>query len=468
MIIMIIKEIVCDMHYDERKTKFCKEQTCWERLCPYCAEDRHSGHNVVNFSSLLNEIRLSKDKFITENEKTLMKYKKLFIDLERFHKKFMEKDAKLIAKEKKLRVSLEEKLKSLRNTILTQRERTRKKIDSVMEDINASKVLLTQNVLEIERIIDKVLTDGQNTDIREFFNKCQKPALADPNKYHEMVDSAAKELEILQHIDQSISFKEFPLMSTTRRASPKPVEETSPNVELGDSRNQIKEANRSTSQRAQGNILRQTKSLISKLTSLGLKKTSKIIKSNVEEELINTRSNLDKLTIQVNKKKTKLDKLKTSLANTKNQIALLENRKEQLLKTNDSLKSSIEKQNKLFADAAKSIVLSPLRHKSRGHRRMLDLNKTTVLDNSVNELVKEDSTKITLLLKKLLKKHSHSFTVKEESLTAEEVIHLLDSLWPKPSRADSKPRSSQDNTKKESQAVRALELKVETLQNELR
>lgn len=463
------------MHNGERKTRFCKEPTCWERLCPNCAEDRHSGHNVVSYLSLLSEMRTAKEKYITENGRLLMEYKKLLIDLEHFHKKFVEKDGKLVAKEKKLRVSLEEKLKSLRNTILTQRERTKKKIDSVMEDISASKVILTQNVLELERMMDKILSDGQNTDIREFFQKCQKPPLVDPEKYREMVDLAAKELDTLNKIDQSISFRELPLMGYTRRGSPRP-EEASPSKKVAPAKEKKQESaeHRSISQGAQGSILRQTKSLVSKLTALGLKKNSKASKNNVEGELVSMRSGLEKLTYQVNQKKGMLDMLNASIATTREHIATLEGKRDQLLKTNNAIKLSIEKQNKLFANAVNMIVVPSSRGRNVGSRKRQDLNRTAVLDSSGNDLGREetkDLAKITLLLKQLLKKHSHGFTAREESLTAEEIIGLLDSMWPKPARAESKPRISQDSAKKDTQVMRekrALEMRLEALQSELR
>ena len=68
----------CNFHPNERRRKFCKDSGCYERLCPICVKERHTGHSVVDYKIILEEMKAERDKnninkgkFITEFKKTI-------------------------------------------------------------------------------------------------------------------------------------------------------------------------------------------------------------------------------------------------------------------------------------------------------------------------------------------------------------------------------------------------------------
>ena len=132
---MIGSDITCDMHGNEKKTKFCKETNCWERLCPFCVKERHNGHNVVDLKILMSEIRTRKEKNNIDKNKILVEYKKLMIDLDHLQKKFAEKEIKLIDNEKKMKANFAIEWQTFKESMVTQRQKIKNKNNADLDTI---------------------------------------------------------------------------------------------------------------------------------------------------------------------------------------------------------------------------------------------------------------------------------------------------------------------------------------------
>ena len=358
-------EGVCDMHSGERKTKFCREQGCWERLCERCVKERHLGHNVVDFAVLMGEVRAKEEEDIASKNKALFDLKQLLIDLDHLKKKFIEREEKLKMTEKKIQAKLEMQLKTINNKISTQNEKVQSKINIAIDYIKESKAYITQSLFN---------TTAIPSNIKEFLTRDTKENSLRVKKCAEAVREAKKAFKAFQEIEQTRS------SSISRNKTP----EISPKV------NKLNKTFSHSSSKAS--------ILITNLMNLEFENVDKEEIQEVTERMRNT---IEKLKVQITQKRTMLATLDTSIVSRSKYLETLKQKQGQLIKTNDSLKDNIMKQNK--------VLLTP-----NAGMAMIEVND--------KQLYKEEVERITLSLKELTNKYFTS----QEDLDIDTVIKQMD------------------------------------------
>eukprot|EP00826_Nyctotherus_ovalis_P009943 TRINITY_DN12635_c0_g1_i2.p1 TRINITY_DN12635_c0_g1~~TRINITY_DN12635_c0_g1_i2.p1 ORF type:complete len:297 (-),score=24.39 TRINITY_DN12635_c0_g1_i2:15-851(-) len=200
---------LCEIHPGERKKKFCKEPNCLERLCSYCVQERHSSHEVIEFSDFLADIKGEKEKSTLNKGKVLSEYKQLLNSLEHLQRQLVDINSKVRVKEKKLRFSIESRLKILSDEIASQQGKAQKVLEIAIEDISAAKNDLAKSIDIITKKAEHIMLKGDTCDIKQFFGMIAKNLLIEQEKLRGLAKESCKEFGILQEIEQKISIDNY-------------------------------------------------------------------------------------------------------------------------------------------------------------------------------------------------------------------------------------------------------------------
>jgi hypothetical protein len=204
------------LHPNERKLKFCKDTNCWEKLCDFCAKERHADHNVIDLSELLVQVKTEKEKKTQITSKLLSKYKKLLNDFESTQRKFFDLTLKVEDNKKKLKLNLEQQLTSFFNEIDTQQNTTKHRLNEILEDVNVAKLQLTKDLEKANKLAEQILISGDINGTQEFFEITFKQ----PANLKNMAYNTQFEFKSFQEIEQDLSRRLssllIPLPSTPR------------------------------------------------------------------------------------------------------------------------------------------------------------------------------------------------------------------------------------------------------------
>lgn len=477
---------MCDLHTAERRRRFCKEPGCWERLCTVCARERHAGHNVADYFAVLAEVRVGREKNALAKMKLLAEVKKTLQQLEYIQKNMKDKVARARAKQKRHRMQVELQLKSFGQAMSSQQDKVQEMLDVATEDIKTKKSELIKNIEEADRIAEQAILKGDGYEIKEFFDKCGKIYSMNTAVLDEIIESVQKEVDEFQELERNLFSNE--VSNGQAMFSPRGVTSSQLNNE------EVKKAFVSASQNKAKKVQARTRnndtiaSMILRLTNLGSVKSRSPSRDKAEDRHENLKRSLNKILLQIKEKTVTLEKLE-GLINSKNEsLAILENKKEQLIRTNSTLKEQLESQNRAFEYSAKTLnpsrtlkqltICSPVSShpvlESAKSALQLKRTSTEVPALELSLAQGEGVRKITQDLRNLLRKYSSSTRSLSSKVTAEIAIKEIDSYWSKlNSRGRSKPAKSPRGVSKEPSKIdftkekKVLEQKVESAQTEL-
>jgi len=344
----------CDMHHNEKKKKFCKETTCWERLCNICAQERHNGHNIVDYSTILAEVKAERERSAMNKGRTLVELKKALANLDRMQKSVKDGRIKMKEKERKLRIQIESQMKNLAEIIALQQGKAQRILDGAIEEVNAKKSELGRIMSSIERIVEQIIINGDGYNIHKFFEMCSNDCSI---KLEELMSGVEKEFNLFQELEKKLSIND--ISSIARSSSPKLS--STPCFGRLNSKNKTNPLEKSppaqfrSPNKKNGDL---TSKLV-KLTSLGPLRSPSLERSATELRLESLKKSIQQATSQMQEKKSALKRLDTLMISKSKDIEILEQKRGNLLKANDSLREHLEMQNRIFENSTRTLGLSP-------------------------------------------------------------------------------------------------------------
>jgi len=351
---MYRKEHECDLHANAKKIKFCKEPNCWERLCPYCAAERHVGHNIIEFSEILKIIKNEKEKLTLQKSLILSEYKEFLLDLEKYSKNIHEKYGKLRIEEKKIQIKMDNEIKKASENILLKKDIILSKIKRANEEINSERSCIMKSIGNLGNSVEKISLNGDAFDVKQFFEYSLKEKFTDPSEYKKMLNEIKEDFEHFIGLNYSFNENEKYINSpeiSKNMASPIKLIEIKKSPEISENYQTVP----SPSPKSQPRNFSPTNLLFHRKnkTFISLQKSS-LSPSNVsvEEIMEKQRWDLEKLNLQIGEKKSALQLLCKMIESKGEQLNMLETalekKKEQLSKIHSDLNESIQKCNLLF------------------------------------------------------------------------------------------------------------------------
>ena len=387
------------------------------------------------------------------------------IDLDHLQKKFTEKEIKLIDKEKKMKANFEIEFKTFKESLVTQRQKIKNKINAALDTIKNGKDETIESISETNKIVDKILYTANNYDIKEFFTKYLKESSVNPKKYSDMINEIKRELTIFQNIGKHESSRRVLPTATEGSRTKIHSPEKSPSGNDSTKRSRFNRSNLSAG--------RNGRSTTSNLNNIGFEKSNLSEKYKLEEVIGHLRGSLEKINMQIKEKKTIIGMLNTTIEAKNMNIESLENKQNQLVKANTSLADHIAKQNRILADSA-MMFKNPSTMFQTNRNGTNKFNKTDRIEILHNE-VQEENKDIELALINLLKKNN--ILIKDDKPTAYELIQKIDlhlrnfTKKEVKSKSENKNHETQEIAKKNAQISKLnkeLEAKIESLQTELK
>eukprot|EP00826_Nyctotherus_ovalis_P003561 TRINITY_DN10728_c0_g11_i1.p2 TRINITY_DN10728_c0_g11~~TRINITY_DN10728_c0_g11_i1.p2 ORF type:complete len:420 (-),score=107.51 TRINITY_DN10728_c0_g11_i1:2254-3513(-) len=340
----------CDMHQNEKKKKFCRETSCWERLCPLCVQERHNGHNVVDFSTILAEVKAEKDKNTMSKGRALTELKKALGYLDRIQKNVKDERTKVKDRERKLRIQVESQMKALGEAISLQQEKAQRTLDGAVEELSAKKSELARVMTAIDKLVEQIMINGDGYNIHKFFDLCNTDY---STGMEEMIDEVEREYGHLQDLERRIASCD--LGSLLRTDSPRP----SPTPRFGKTEGRNRPGALQTAEHLRSPNIDNGVSKLVKLAHFGTLRRVSPQKTEVESRLESLKKSLQQVTLQVKEKKAILQDLETKISAKNKDIDILESKRDKLLKANSSLKEHLETQNRVFENSTKALCVSP-------------------------------------------------------------------------------------------------------------
>ena len=180
----------CDRHSTITKDKFCRESTCNKLICTECAV-QHKDHKIIDYTELLAQIRLAKDKQMIARISGISARKTLLQELEKMLQKLAERQKALQEEAKSTEKEMPKILKAIGNRVITQKEQIAERIHEVSKIINNNREelidelekLTTQSDLNfnepldelaIRELLNKYKSDDDVNNLNEFKNKMQE------------------------------------------------------------------------------------------------------------------------------------------------------------------------------------------------------------------------------------------------------------------------------------------------------
>lgn len=342
----------CDMHQNEKKRKFCKETSCWERLCPLCVQERHSGHNVVDFNAVLAEVKAEKDRNTMSKGRVLTELKKALGYLDRMQKSVKDERTKVKDRERKLRIQVESQMKALGEAISLQQEKAQRTLDGAIEELSAKKSELARVMTAIDKLVEQIMINGDGYNIHKFFDLCN----ADYSTgLEELMDEVEREYGELQGLERRMASSDIGAL--LRGDSPKP----SPTPRFGKThaRNKPGALEKAATQHLRSPNRGNGVSTLVRLANFGTLRRTSPEKTEAETRLESLKKSLQQVMFQVKEKKAMLQDLEAKISAKNKDIDILESKRDKLLKANSSLKEHLETQNRVFENSTKALCVSP-------------------------------------------------------------------------------------------------------------
>ncbi len=355
------------MHDGAKKRKFCKDSGCWERLCPHCAQERHRGHNVVDFATVLGEVKTAKEKVALAKSVALGEYKDLALGMEHMQRRFGDRQNRICLDARKIELDIEGKIKSMSQAISRHKERLQGLLRRGFEGIETGKVELGRTINKLSKLVEQIATKGESQDIRLFFETYTKGR--DPDRelkrMKDCMAEADKELTAFESLDPCVFFTDPSSPPRSLHSSPVPAPASA--GKIGKSPIAIQSAKAPGSA---GRTRNQTHSLISSLSPVlrgkpriycSLTPRDLPAESHAEQEgsLERQRRMLERLAGQVSAKAAALQQLEAAIRSRESEIDVLEKKKEQIIQANNVLLHQIEQQNRAFASGLIHLTPSP-------------------------------------------------------------------------------------------------------------
>ena len=199
----------CKVHPDQKLIKFCKEDTCWEKLCPQCAAESHRGHNVIECKNLAQDAKNAKDKLIQSKRGDLMSIKRLISGIQLLKDKL--KSIQLKRKGEKAQME-QQIMAELQRTEKEDKEK-QKELQQITEkffsQLSNYYNIQAQEMEKIPDLANAVITKGTIDDLRTFFEMCKEGSdnHSEILQYKNRSDTLKKDIEdfIIQNPFKSVT-----------------------------------------------------------------------------------------------------------------------------------------------------------------------------------------------------------------------------------------------------------------------
>eukprot|EP00826_Nyctotherus_ovalis_P026245 TRINITY_DN2051_c0_g1_i14.p1 TRINITY_DN2051_c0_g1~~TRINITY_DN2051_c0_g1_i14.p1 ORF type:complete len:606 (-),score=148.70 TRINITY_DN2051_c0_g1_i14:964-2781(-) len=327
------KILTCRIHSHGKIRMFCKEKSCYKFICQFCSEQTHRNHCIVDLDTLCAEINSYERQHLSNREEFMGETKQFLEMLNEFNEKLSHKHKQLHTEKERLTYKFEK---------LTQR---------MIEDINTKRDTIFKSLKELHTKLESCLYDTlkQTTAIKDSINYVKenfeeeniKNLLLNNNKciqvrelsgrFMEKVREIGREVEGYEMISALSYYEEFPSMHLLS-VSNAPKDKTQDDMNADSLQNATRKLDITSNNETPMELLKKGNE-VKRQREVLLKLAGKITDGNNTLECLNR-------TIEVRKK----------------EIESLNNTKAKIIRANDMLMMSIERQNKRFADVADALT----------------------------------------------------------------------------------------------------------------
>eukprot|EP01022_Parablepharisma_sp_SALTPOND_P028652 TRINITY_DN71343_c1_g1_i1.p1 TRINITY_DN71343_c1_g1~~TRINITY_DN71343_c1_g1_i1.p1 ORF type:complete len:729 (-),score=94.23 TRINITY_DN71343_c1_g1_i1:637-2823(-) len=368
---MIKRKITCPVHTHSKIRLFCKEETCFKYICQFCFEEEHKDHQVVDLTTLSEEVAEYEKKRMGNKPVHTTELKELLEELEKMNVRIKDKHKKLLSGEEKLKYQFEKRIQNMEEEVNTKKETLLKAVRELAGKLETSWEETVKEVDCVKSCFNHVKKDFGEDSVKNLF-LCggeKGKTLTEVISTEESADRARvnfkeKLAEKLKDLDKQINsyelltalqyFNSFPPMSLSTLTTPAlsrgvntPKKFAFPTL-LPNSTKAVSSQNVKANkwEKLQIQIPKTPRSVYPQLSP----------SFSPELDLSRQRNALEKVKVKVIEAEGSLRELTQKIEIRKKELENLERTKSEIMKANSILRMNVERQNKVFADNVETLV----------------------------------------------------------------------------------------------------------------
>ncbi len=332
---MLSKRIAfCDEHNHARMRMFCKSRGCWKYICQFCLEEFHKGHEAVDFPTLTGEIQALETRALDGKSEATDSLKAALEGLESMLKRVLAKHRELIAEEEKARFQFEKQSQRLTTSAAATRDDLEKRAKKLAGKVETVREETLAMVSRVRKEFDVAWKTGAPDAIKNIF--AQHSEQADRAGSETQKERLMGEAKTLAH--EVAAFEAVTAADYFAPLSPTPKVPSIVSTPLSSISPAKSEAAPVAKSRLQIQI-----PPVSSRANPGLAGCG-------EPELGRLKESLEKLQGRIAERQGALKLVEQTIALKTKEIERLDKTRTQILKANESLRISFEKQNRAFAE----------------------------------------------------------------------------------------------------------------------
>eukprot|EP00826_Nyctotherus_ovalis_P063380 TRINITY_DN9290_c0_g1_i18.p1 TRINITY_DN9290_c0_g1~~TRINITY_DN9290_c0_g1_i18.p1 ORF type:complete len:498 (+),score=115.53 TRINITY_DN9290_c0_g1_i18:192-1685(+) len=163
----------CKAH-GQKARKLCKNPECWVRICPKCANTSHKGHEVAEWSQIVQEANAAKDKLLQVKKGDLITIKRILDGMGNLDAQLNELQEKRREDARRVQTSVLSRIAKTSEETELEYSSLKTRLADGQKDVDGLYKSLLQEISKLPVLANAVISKGTADDLRTFFEMCKK------------------------------------------------------------------------------------------------------------------------------------------------------------------------------------------------------------------------------------------------------------------------------------------------------
>lgn len=165
----------CKVH-GQKARRLCKNPECWVRVCAKCASTAHKGHEVVEWSQVVQEANVAKDKLLQVKKGDLITVKRILDGMGSLDLQLSESQERRREDARRMQASVASRIARISEETELEYSGLKTRLADGRRDVDELHKSLLQEISKLPVLANAVIAKGTPEDLRTFFEMCNKGA----------------------------------------------------------------------------------------------------------------------------------------------------------------------------------------------------------------------------------------------------------------------------------------------------